>query len=193
MLSCAVHIDTVCTSLNRIFFWLIHIYLCFFLHSYLYCMNTVCPSAPFQCSILIGTSSGWYSVRCYHCLCYHCCPHCIGVHLQRWVLRMHVHTCKHTFMHTHTLMHPRTHVHTHCVHLLALCMYYILLPLASYSPDKCCKVRSKDSDKVELTVQRFRQILYCLSILCILPPCLWPAAFSHLHILDSSASDDGCL
>ena len=31
-------------------------------------------------------------------------------------------------------------------------MYYIIpLPRASFSPDKCRKVRSKDGDKVELT------------------------------------------
>ena len=30
-------------------------------------------------------------------------------------------------------------------------MYCILLLLASFSPDKCFKVRSKDSNKVELT------------------------------------------
>jgi len=67
----------------------------------------------------------------------------------------HMQACTHAL--THSLTHACIHVHTprlHIVYILQyfVSMYYILLlPLASFSPDKCCKVKSKDGDQVELT------------------------------------------
>ena len=62
---------------------------------------------------LIATTSAWSCGSCYHCLHYHCCHHCIGVHLQRSVVKMQLYTTdKHRHMHAHTQTHTCTHTHT---------------------------------------------------------------------------------
>ena len=124
-----------------------HIYLCFFFHSYLNVMNTVRPRAPSSVvPVVVGILGGVIIV----------CIIIAVLIVLVWIFRGEYwrYTCTHarTHTHTHTLTHPCKHTRiSHCVHLLALCMYCILLPLASFSPDKCFKVRSKDSNKVELT------------------------------------------